>query len=205
MELLAVAGVELEDPQRLAVGREQGNAHDRADLEVGDRRAGGQVLVHAGVLAEDGLLLDQDVVDDRPADAHLGLVGGDGRGELSPPPSGAAAEGLADQPLGVGIDEDQEEPLGLGKELHQRIEDPRADLVDLQLGGEVAGDLEDGLELHLGLHQAGHRTGARGVQRVQVGDVVVLGVGNDHDLAVVLGAALRRAACDRTETRRRRC
>ena len=80
-ELLAVAGVELDDPQGFAVGGQERHAHDRADLQVGDRGAGRQVLVGAGVLAEHRLLLAQDVVDDRPADAHRDLVGRDDRRE----------------------------------------------------------------------------------------------------------------------------
>ena len=123
VELLAVAGIELDDAQRLAVGGEQRHAHHRADLEVGDRGAGRQVLVGAGILAEHGLLLAQHVVDDRPADAHRDFVGRDRRREDAAPPAGPVLERLADQPLGFGIDQDQEEPLGLGEQLHQRIED----------------------------------------------------------------------------------
>ena len=83
--------------------------------------------------------------------------------------AGPVLEGLADQPLGLGVDEDQEEALGLGEQLHQRVEDLGRDGVDLELGREVAGDLEDRLELDLGLDQARHGARARGVERVKVG------------------------------------
>ena len=76
-ELLAVAGIELDDAQGFLVGCDQRNAHHRADLEIGDRGAGGQVLVGAGILTQDGLFLEQDVVDDRAADAHGDFIGRD--------------------------------------------------------------------------------------------------------------------------------
>ncbi len=113
-ELLAVAGIELNDAQCFLVGGDQGNAHDRADLEIGDRGARRQVLVGAGVLAQDGLLLEQDVVDDRPADAHGHFIGRDARGKQRLL-ARAVLERLADEPLGRGVDQDQEEALGLGK------------------------------------------------------------------------------------------
>ena len=119
--------------------------------------------------------------------------------------AGPVLEGLADQPLGLGVDEDQEEPLGLGEQLHQRVEDLGGDGVDLQLAGEVAGDLEDRLELDLGLDHARHGARARGVEDVKLGGLVVLALVDDHDLARVLGGPVGREAGGRTGTRRRRC
>ena len=80
---------------------------------------------------------------------------------------GPVLERLADQLLGRRVDQDQEAALGLGEELHQGVDDLGRDGVDLQVAGEVPGDLEDRLELDLGLDGAGQRAGPRGVERVQ--------------------------------------
>ena len=97
-ELAAVAGVELENAQRLIVRRQERYAHDRADLQVGDRGADGKVLVVAGVLAQHRLFLAEHVIDDRPADARGDLVIGYGSSERRTL-LGAVLERLAYQSL----------------------------------------------------------------------------------------------------------
>src|SRR5262245_46778631 len=116
VELATVARVQLDYSKRLVVRGQQRNAHDRADFQVGDRGAGMEVLVVAGVLAEHGLLLAEHEIDDRPADACRGLVvlySSKERLMLL----GSVLESFPHQSLARGILEHEEEPLRTGKDL----------------------------------------------------------------------------------------
>ena len=113
-------------PSGLVVGRQQRRAHERADLEVGDRGAGRQVRVVAGVLAEHRLLLV-----DALRRVRLMLSGASSSGAAE---RGSARGGCTAAPCGTSagssvwlavLHEPGRRALP-GEDLQQRVQDLRA-------------------------------------------------------------------------------
>ncbi len=131
----AVPGVDLHDADRLALLVQQGDAHQRPDLALGDAGALGKLP--GQVLRKDRLPLVERPLEHGLADLQLARR------------PGAGANRLGYQRLAAGFSEQDETALGPGKQLEERVEDPVEQLGKLQRPPQLLADQPECPELHL--------------------------------------------------------
>ena len=135
---MLILSVNLNDTDRMPFPIPERHAHHRANLRFLDARAVAETIVGTDILAEDGLPLPRNVVEDRPTESRRD-------GILFPELARSQ-----DQVVGSLAFEQDESPVGLGKDAEQRLQDPPQYPVQIDGAAEIPGNLQDGVKLLLG-------------------------------------------------------